>query len=62
MAHKLTIDEIMEAVEADDNLGFCTACGEEACDVEPDARNYKCEACGAMKVFGAEELLMMFAG
>lgn len=49
----------MAAVEADDNLGFCIACGEEAFGVEPDARNYECEACGESKVFGAEELLMI---
>lgn len=42
-----------------DNGGFCTACGDEAFGVEPDARNYKCESCGERKVFGAEELLIM---
>jgi len=26
--------------------GICTACGEEAGDVEPDAENYPCEWCG----------------
>ena len=56
----LSIDEIMEAVEADDSLGFCLACGEEASGVEPDARRYECEACGAARVYGAEELLLMF--
>lgn len=58
---KVTLDQVMEAVEADDNLGFCIACGAEASGVEPDARNYECESCGAEKVFGAEELLMMMA-
>ena len=58
---KVTIDQVMEAVQADDNLGFCTACGAEAFNVEPDARNYKCESCGERQVFGAEELLMMLA-
>ena len=56
----LSIDEIIEAVEADDSLGFCLACGEEASGVEPDARRYECEACGAARVYGAEELLLMF--
>jgi hypothetical protein len=56
----VTMDKIMQAVEADDNLGFCIACGEEACGVEPDARNYECEACGERQVFGAEELLIQF--
>ena len=27
--------------------------------VEPDARRYECETCGAREVYGAEELLMM---
>jgi len=54
-----SIDEILEAVEADDNLGFCIACGEEAYGVEPDARGYECSSCGEHKVYGAEELLVM---
>lgn len=58
----LTIARIMEAVETDDNLGFCRACGEEAYGVEPDARNYPCESCGEHEVYGAEELLMMGVG
>ncbi len=51
-------DAIIAAVEADDNLGFCVDCGEEAYGVEPDARDYECESCGARKVCGAEELLL----
>jgi len=39
--------------------GACIACGEEAYGVEPDARGYECEECGAAKVYGAEELIMM---
>ena len=39
--------------------GFCLACGEEASGVEPDARRYECESCGAQKVYGLEELLLM---
>ena len=56
---KIGQDRILEAVEADDNLGFCTACGAEAYGVEPDARKYVCEGCGKPAVFGAEELLIM---
>lgn len=41
-----------------DNPGFCIACGEDAEGVEPDARGYECEACGASAVYGAEELLI----
>jgi len=42
-----------------DNPGFCLACGADADDCEPDARRYECEACGAKKVYGAEEVLLM---
>ena len=66
MAHetkkaKVTLEQMMEAVEADDCRGFCLACGAEAYNVEPDARKYTCESCGEPKVFGAEELLIMVA-
>lgn len=51
----------MEAVQRRqttlDNPGFCIACGEEAMGCEPDAREYECESCGKMTVYGAEELL-----
>ena len=56
---KPTIEEVMEAVAADDSIGFCTVCGAEAYGVEPDACRYECEACGELAVYGAEELLMM---
>jgi hypothetical protein len=55
------LDAVLAAVEADDNSGFCIGCGAEVCGVEPDARKYECESCGALKVYGAEELLMMLA-
>ena len=38
--------------------GFCIECGNPADGVEPDARRYRCESCGANAVFGAEELLI----
>ena len=56
---KIDIDRIMEACESDEYLGFCLACGDEAYGVEPDARRYVCEACGAKAVYGAEECLIM---
>ena len=59
----ITIDRVMEAVERRnttlDNPGFCIACGEEQDGCEPDARRYECESCGAKKVYGDEELLLM---
>ena len=39
--------------------GFCLACGKTQSGVEPDARKYTCESCGAPKVYGAEELVIM---
>lgn len=40
--------------------GLCLACGEWSTGgVEPDARKYKCTSCQAMKVYGAEEVLIM---
>lgn len=57
----LTIDDVMQAVEEDEYTGFCTACGEEAYNVEPDACRYTCESCGEPKVYGAQELLLMMA-
>jgi predicted RNA-binding Zn-ribbon protein involved in translation (DUF1610 family) len=56
---KVSLEQIMAAIEADDHRGFCIACGEEAYGVEPDAREYECESCGERKVYGAEELLIM---
>ena len=44
-----------------DNPGICIACGADADGCEPDARKYKCEACGERAVYGAEELLIMLA-
>ncbi len=54
----IDLDVLINAIEEDDCLGFCTTCGEEQYGCEPDARNYECETCGAFSVFGAEELLI----
>ena len=58
----LTTSEILEAIEDDQNSGFCISCGEESHGIEPDARKYECESCGASHVYGAEEILIMFGG
>lgn len=61
----VTEDRIREAVERTmtglDNPGFCVVCGQDAKGVEPDARGYTCESCGASGVYGAEELPMRIA-
>jgi hypothetical protein len=51
-------DRIIAAIESGESIGFCRSCGAETDGVEPDARNYKCESCGAMDVYGAEECLI----
>jgi len=55
---RITLERILAAVEEDEQIGFCTACGAEHYGVEPDARGYGCENCGALSVYGAEELLV----
>ena len=65
MAKKLTLSKVLAAYKrslvTDEYPGFCLACGKKQLGVEPDARMYKCESCGAEKVYGAEELVMMYA-
>lgn len=62
MHPSITPDVLMEAAERRDtildNPGFCIACGNEQGGCEPDAREYECEACGELAVYGAEELLL----
>jgi hypothetical protein len=62
MPESITPERIMDACErcltSLDNPGFCLACGNEAEGVEPDARRYRCEACHASQVYGAEEILL----
>ena len=54
----ITEDRLLKMLGEDDMRGFCLACGEDADGVEPDAERYKCEACGAKTVYGAEQLLL----
>jgi len=61
----VTLDRVVEACERRstslEDPGFCIDCGQEASQVEPDAREYRCESCGMYRVYGAEELLIMLA-
>lgn len=60
--HKsVTLERITDLVEADENQGLCLGCGADAYGVEPDARQYECEECGKHAVYGAEELLVIYA-
>lgn len=62
----IDLDTLLAAVDESQvgltDEGFCIVCGASRFQVEPDARNYQCEACGADEVFGAEEILMEVAG
>jgi hypothetical protein len=53
---KPSFDELESMMEEG---GFCLACGAEIHHIEPDARKSECECCGAPKVYGAQELLIM---
>ena len=55
---RITVEQLLVAVEADECIGFCVACGAEHYGVEPDARKYLCEECGQSEVYGAEDLLI----
>ncbi len=55
----MTLEEAEAMMFDAEDMGLCLACGEEAYDVEPDARRYECGACGEHKVYGLPELMMM---
>lgn len=55
-AKTISMSEFDELYRSDG--GLCVECGEEAYGVEPDARELICRACGALGVYGAEQLLI----
>lgn len=55
---KLVMSE-SEYLDAQDNyIGYCTSCGADHTECEPDARKRFCEACHKHTVYGAQELLI----
>lgn len=56
MQLKPSIEELYELDESGE--GFCLACGNTQ-SAEPDAVRHECEACGAKKVYGASELILI---
>jgi len=54
----ISIDDVCEALSADEDLGWCTACGSEH-TVEADARNVRCDCCGALAVQGAHGIVAL---
>jgi len=61
----VTADRVIERCEASmfglENPGICIACGADRDGCEPDAREYHCDECHGATVYGAEELLYLFA-
>lgn len=52
MKPRITLTEFERAAE--DNVGWCSTCGEFTTDgVEPDAEGYECDLCGENTVMGA---------
>jgi hypothetical protein len=54
---QMTMEEYQEG--CDEYQGYCIYCGEDHYEIEPDAREYVCEECGAEGVYGLEELMIM---
>ena len=54
----VTLAQVMEALEADDDRGFCFTCGERECEDAPEAQKNVCKSCGGRAVYIAEELFM----
>lgn len=54
----VSLDDVLTACENDDAIGFCLTCGTQADGIEPDTLDSECEACGAFRVCGTDELLI----
>ena len=53
--YEVADSDLQEAVN-----GICLSCGEiQYGGVEPDARNYPCNACSAPELYGLEEALLV---
>lgn len=59
---QVSIKEVLRAARSASYIGFCLDCGHEQHGVEPDAREYVCEACGEPAVYGAEWILVGSVG
>lgn len=58
-ANPAPVAESDYAAASEDNTGFCIVCRAFTTGCcEPDARQYQCEQCGGMTVYGAEECLV----
>jgi len=57
--YKASAKAIARCINGDNSTGWCLACGKTQSGTEPDARKYTCHCCGAAKVYGGEELMLM---
>ena len=57
--YKPSLRAIELSVNKQENRGWCLACGSGQRGIEPDAIKLLCDCCGAEKVYGAEELVLM---
>ena len=62
MEYDITMDRVMDSVQEGADEGFCLACGVTNYGIEPDADGLQCDACGELKVMGAEQCLIMGVG
>lgn len=53
----IDMDDIIGAAE--ENIGFCLSCGADQYGCEPDTERRKCENCGDLQVYGAEQIVVM---
>ena len=59
-AGQVQFKPVVENYDDLEDNGWCLACGTDVTGgIEPDARRYKCEGCGEMKVYGMQELVLM---
>jgi len=55
---KLVMTESEYLGASENYIGYCTSCGTDHTECEPDARRRRCESCGKLTVSGAQELLI----
>ena len=54
---QITEEQYLEASEK--GWGFCLRCKKEASDVEPDGQGSRCKWCGGLKVYEADQVILM---
>ena len=56
----IDLEEVMASDRDERYEGWCLACGSSQSGVEPDAEGYRCESCGRLEVYGAEQILILY--